>query len=359
MQKLKISLIRLLPKNTLKKIRKIKSKFELIRGFTYHIIKIKSNKKYYLKFFGGTESKNTIDNPNISTSESEMRWARAFDFYRSRENEKIALHLVWADGPIPGNFGDWLSPYIISSLSGRAIKWCGECENFGSVHYIGIGSIITSANKYSRVLGAGITSASDKVDVSADFCSVRGPYTAKRILELGGSIVNNYGDLGFIMDRVYQPKKERANNGVIIVRHINDANKKIILPEGYREISICAAHPSQIEEFIDQLHTARIVYTSAMHCFIVCQSYGIPCILFQVRLGSKESMVPGDGVKYLDAMAGADLPEIPPFVLKSYQQIVELENLTQPFPENISNAVKDRIYRNAKLALGTNSEISA
>jgi hypothetical protein len=71
--------------------------------------------------------------------------------------------------------------------------------------------------------------------------------------------------------------------------------------------------PAQIAEFLGALVTYDRVVTSAMHVFIVCQSYGIPCSL--VTFEGFEDNVHGTGLKYGDYALGVGLDTINPSVV--------------------------------------------
>jgi len=309
----KILVIKYCPKNIVNLLRKQRQLRESIYRFLYMFgINKNENYPYYLKL----KSKKQVSTDVSYSNCINKRWGEAFCKYNS-DKAKKNVDLVWADSPIPGNYGDWLSPYIINKLGKVNVTHLDEVSNSSKKHIVALGSIICSVNENSFVLGTGIPSKDENINVKATFISVRGTYTDERIVELGGNKVNNYGDIGFLMRRVYNPKTTDHKKDILVVRHIQQASIRLELKPGFREISINAAHPRDIENFVDELHTAELVVTSAMHCFITCISYGIPCVLFS--LGGWKNNVPGDGVKYLDTLSGVNLPEVKPY------QIVEPE----------------------------------
>lgn len=339
-------IIRNFPGGIVKKLRKIR----IVKEYAYRLLyKLGINKHqyfhYYLKYDATSETKpNDLFNTNIA----EHHWGRAFLYYRTTPSE-FQVDIVWADGPCPGNFGDWLSPYVISKVSNIRINHLNEASRRRSSHIVALGSIIPLVNKNSVVLGAGIASMTEDIDVDAQFVSVRGPYTAARLKELNGEVITSFGDIGYLLSRVYTPKSRVIKSKFLIVRHINQANYKLELENDFREASIFQSHPSSIENFIDELHSAEVVVTSAMHCFIVCISYGIPAILFTI--GGEAEKVAGDGVKYKDALSGVGLREVVPLVIRSDEYFCDFVRNQTPYSESIVPKYLDQMEASIERAI--------
>lgn len=300
---------------------------------------------YFLKYYvaGGS-------NYSVSSVDIRHRWGEAFCDYNNGYDRKT-IKLVWADGPIPGNYGDWLSPYIITRFCGVNVIHLSEVGNHKDKHVVALGSILSLANESSIVVGAGIPNGSDPINVNSIFYSVRGPYSERRLLELGGKACDQYGDLGFLLRRVYKPRKAKDKKGIIVVRHTQHLGIDLDLDEDFREISICRAKPDDIESFIDELFSADLVATSAMHCFITCISYSIPCVLFSV--GDWKTKVPGDGIKYKDALAGAGLPEINPLLINEPQNFCREILSAKIYTETVTDEVLDTIEKSLRSAVSS------
>jgi len=297
----------------------------------------------FLKF----KSKRISGFPVLHTSNEQARWGEAFCLYNSIPGaEKIPL--MWADGPMPGNYGDWLSPYIVTRLLGVNVVHVSEVLANKKKHLVALGSILSLANKYSVVVGAGVSSYKESVDAGAVLVSVRGPYTNTHAENTIGKTCTRYGDIGFLLRRLYAPKTTERH-GVLVVRHIQHRNIDIRLDADFRESSIYRSHPEDIEEFIAELHGAELVATSAMHCFITCISYSIPCVLFS--MGDWRSSVPGDGVKYKDALAGVNLPEVEPLYISNSENFCKVIRKATPYSHVVSEATLDSIEENLKIAV--------
>ena len=120
-----------------------------------------------------------------------------------------------------------------------------------------------------------------------------------------------YCDPAIVMPKVYPKKTSNKNSGrAVLVRHFSHSRIDLSLPENMDELSIMASSASDIEGFIDRLHLYDYVITSAMHCYILCQAYGIPAAL--VVFDGGEFAVAGDGMKYLDYAEGIGVEPLSP-----------------------------------------------
>ena len=113
-----------------------------------------------------------------------------------------------------------------------------------------------------------------------------------------------------LTSRIYPVIRGETNGKVALVRHHSHRALPIKMPENIVELSVLRSHPAQIEELLILLNQFDSVLTSAMHIFIVCQSYGIPVAL--VSFKGFESAIHGDGSKYLDYCEGVGVPLITP-----------------------------------------------
>lgn len=307
--KIKSYIIKRFPSTMVNRLRSMK----IIKEFMYSYLYLLGFKKYYPIYLKVKASENKFVKSNLDSLEN--RWGSAFHEYNST-SKKFVVDLVWSEGPIPGNFGDWLSPYIISKICDLDIRHLNEVGFKRKPHILALGSIISCANEQSVILGSGVTNKKIKINPDSKFISVRGKYTANLILQQSNRVVENFGDIGFLLKRVYNSKAISGyKNKYLLVRHIQHQNVVIQKCDLINEYSIYAAHPLDMELFIDELHSYEKVITSAMHCFIACLSYGIPCAL--VSFDNKTNSVPGDGIKYLDSLSGVNLIENPPLRISS------------------------------------------
>ncbi|MEO9490017.1 MAG: polysaccharide pyruvyl transferase family protein [Marinomonas sp.] len=246
------------------------------------------------------------------------------------------LRLVWWEKPYPGNFGDWLSPLIFyRATQDRKVMFVPPNGKAKGPHIVGLGSIMRFVNVNSIVTGAGISQLDLEINPKAQYVSVRGPLTAKAIQEAGGPSVTSFGDPGILMRRFMPVARSVTNGRTALVRHYAHRKLFIKLPDYMDEHSNLMSDAHSIHLLMQTLSQYDSVVTSAMHIYIVCQSYGIPCAL--VTFTSGEGMVAGDGTKYIDYARGVGVPEAAPTV-------VDLDLRTRDF----DNLITDHVISQAK-----------
>lgn len=241
-----------------------------------------------------------------------VAWNDAFDhFEASSSNGRVDL--AWVHKPVGGNFGDWLSPYLIHKTGNCAVSHQDLAAGRGADHVVSLGSIITYANGHSTVVGSGINSLKDSIDPAARFLMVRGHITREALPSSIGKGGILCCDPGFFVRNIYQPKgiaHERRES--LLIPHINHWNLLAsIEDENFQLLSALACRPDDLEKLIDRIAGAKEVITSAMHIFVICCSYGVPCALIQPKAAPVP--VPGDGIKYRDCMSPVLKEDFAPF----------------------------------------------
>ncbi|WP_152613813.1 polysaccharide pyruvyl transferase family protein [Vibrio renipiscarius] len=247
--------------------------------------------------------------------------------YQNYANESNPIPLCWWFDPAPGNFGDWLSPYIITRISKRSVKLItpNKMKSFDSKNIVSIGSIAKFANSSSIVLGSGVSRKETELNNAAEYLMLRGPITQKVLESSEGTMKNEvFGDPAIVMPRVFEC--ERSFNGrVALVRHFSHLGVNITLSNNMDELSILASSSSDIESFISQLNKYDSVITSAMHCYIICQAYGIPAAL--VNWESHRDGVAGDGMKYIDYALGVGVQAFEPKIIAEDFNVIDVNAL--------------------------------
>lgn len=262
----------------------------------------------------------------------------------------LPLRLVWWERPYPGNFGDWLSPLIFHRLStDRKVMFVQPNGQDPKPHILGLGSIMRFANDHSIVAGAGVSQRNLTINPNAHYISVRGPMTAEMIKIAGGPEITSFGDPGVLMPRLMPIVRGVTNGRIALVRHYAHRKLFIRLPDRIDEQSITMSDARTIEALITTLMEYDAVVTSAMHIYIICQSYGIPCAL--VTFTSGEGMVAGDGTKYIDYARGAGVPEVAPTVIGLDLRHRDFDNLITD--SVVSQAKMDEVETALRLAIET------
>jgi len=283
--------------------------------------------------------------PN-SYERSALNAASSYLAYAAKSSkEKIAIS--WWEKPFPGNFGDWLTPFIFSHYTGKKLIFQGLTVRSSNKHIVGLGSVGRFIKSKSVVVGTGVSSTEHALNKYADYISVRGPHTAALLQKSGGPDVKSFGDPAIVLSRILPITKGPTNGRIALVRHHTHLQVPIKLPGNFDELSVKLSHPDEIVSFIKKLHQYESVVTSAMHVMITCQSYGIPCAL--VVFKGFEEYVHGSGIKYSDYSLGAGLPEINPVVINPKFDMNEIRPLIQII--KVSEGKIDEVESAIKLGL--------
>lgn len=276
---------------------------------------------------------------------------RSFLHYASPDKDAGSdVRLIWWERPYPGNFGDWLSPLIFRDAAhGARILHVEPKSNDRQPHIVGLGSIARFTNARSIVAGAGVSALDADVHASANYVSLRGPISADVVTKAGGKPSGSFGDPGVLMSRIIPLTRGKTNGRRALVRHYAHRKMFLRLPEGMDDLDITMSGPAEIAAFVARLAEYDSIVTSAMHILITCQSYGIPCALVTFEGG--ESLVHGDGIKYIDYARGAGAPEVAPVLVGIDLQERDFDNLTHD--HHITNAKMDEVAEALAQAIAT------
>jgi hypothetical protein len=247
--------------------------------------------------------------PVDAGSRATLEAARAFAAYAGRPPPAV-VRLCWWPRPFPGNFGDWLSPLVVGSLTDARLLFQSPLTPAPERHLVAIGSIGRFVRPSSIVVGTGVSSEDVRLHPAATYLSVRGPITARLLRECGGPPVDSLGDPGAVLSRVLPLQRGETNGRVAFVRHHTHLRLPVQLPEHTDELSVQVSTPVAMRDFLERLLRYDLVVTSALHVLIACQSYGVPCAL--VTFEEFEDVVHGSGVKYADYALGVGVPPVGP-----------------------------------------------
>lgn len=264
--------------------------------------------------------------------------ANSFFYYASKPSNE-SVHLAWWAKPFPGNFGDWLSPLIVSHYTEKKVIFQVPVRLAARAHMIGLGSIGRFIKPNSVVVGTGISTDELTLAKSATYVSVRGPVTARVVKESGGPDITSFGDPGVLISRIFPVERAKTNGRVALVRHFTHKPIPVVTPENMDELDVFMSHPDQIKALVEALNQYDRVVTSAMHIFITCQSYGIPCAL--ITFEGFEDSVHGNGIKYGDYAQGVGLESISPVPVGLNLTKIDFDNFTTD--HQISNSKLDEV----------------
>ncbi len=212
----------------------------------------------------------------------------------------MAIRLYWwhekrASGD--ENYGDLLSQFLVEKISKQkviAIKHPAKgLHKYFFKHYITIGSIISSATKRSIVWGSGIIKKDDKIR-DAKFTAVRGPQTRKRILDMGFSCPEVYGDPAILLPEYYKKEIEKTFEIGLIPHYVDYQAVNEALKDDKR-VKVINLLTTDIEKTTDEILECKQIISSSLHGVIVSQSYRIPSLW--IKFSNKLS---GDNIKFYD-----------------------------------------------------------
>jgi len=231
------------------------------------------------------------------------------------------IKLVFFDRPI--NFGDFVSPYLVSKLTGKRIIHKNFYEGYKKTYtqfklaiksfnfiqlvnilypfesnYLVVGSILSQGNSRSKIWGSGFIDESQPFRGGQVF-AVRGKYSALKLQKMGFPECNIYGDPALLLPLIYNPLKAKQE-GVGIVAHIIDAEK--LIHEYGSTHKVIDLRSSNIEGIIDEITSCEFILSTSLHGIIVAHAYGIPAIWVTNR------KLYGDGIKFKDYFSSVNIP---------------------------------------------------
>ena len=192
-----------------------------------------------------------------------------------------------------GNFGDILTPAILNYFNVNYTF----VKNYKEADAICVGSIARRAGSGTKVFGSGIISKKDKLAPDADWKFVRGPYTRKRIKELGGDCPEIYGDPGLLLPLLVSPSTKKYDVG--IVPHNVDFEFVSKKYNGYNLIGLGTQNYKNVVNKITECHS---IISSSLHGIICAHAYGIPAAWVKSNANLK-----GDDIKFHDYFASINL----------------------------------------------------
>lgn len=192
----------------------------------------------------------------------------------------------------PLNFGDDLSPMIVSRIIGKQVD---VCSRETSPKLLALGSIIHFANNDDILWGTGVNGKiRHKVQKgvhSLDVRAVRGPRSRKVLIRHGIDCPEIYGDPALLLPDLFPEYKAQGGEGVKIICHYHDHQKMLKMG-----LDFIPAWQS-VEDVIAEICRADMVVSSSLHGVIVAEALGIPAVY--LRISRREHLL-----KYKDYYEG-------------------------------------------------------
>jgi len=254
-------------------------------------------------------------------------------------------NIWWWQADSHCNFGDELTPYIITklfdvkihkaynetlylnskekiiSLFYRSLKKIGIPIVYRPKVYFIIGSIIRFATPNSIIWGSGIIARNDIVEQSK-VLAVRGYETIKRLKELRIKAPNVVGDPALLLPLTYKPTNSLKKYKLGIIPHYVDYKlvQDVIIE---KDILVIDLATNNIEDVIEKIYSCEFTISSSLHGLIVSQAYNIPSLWFQFS-----NNLSGDNIKFYDYFSSVDINYYDPFTM---DQIPDLNSVSAFF----------------------------
>lgn len=226
------------------------------------------------------------------------------------------IPLNWWNANIGGkqNVGDLLSKYVVEKLTKKEVYYVNK---WGLDKLVAVGSLIDYHNLYSKsyIWGTGTMRSSpisfqDKREnwlnylfkrqsMRSKICALRGPVTGKIIERLGFEDPEVYGDPALLLPNYFSPEIKEKRFSVGLILHwsqevkLNLVEKENLLQSGIKLISILRSTNEEIEEFIEEIASCEMIFSTSLHGLIVSQAYKIPtkwCRLAQSEIHPEASL---------------------------------------------------------------------
>jgi hypothetical protein len=223
---------------------------------------------------------------------------------RTDRRGRFDVCCYWYRGARP-NYGDELAPYLIKKIAQLPDSFHlpdppSHPRERREPVLLSVGSVMRLSHRNTVCWGSGIRNIDQPVVRSARFCTVRGPLTRERLIELGYECPEVYGDPGLLLPLFYRPEiPKRFRLGVIA--HSVDYHELATRFAHQPDATVIDLSTSNIESVIDQILACEATVSSALHGLVTSVAYGIP-----TRWLVHSSRIMGDGTKFLDFYASLE-----------------------------------------------------
>jgi len=197
-------------------------------------------------------------------------------FIDSIHTDKNSVKVFWYRD-IP-NFGDAVTPLLLGRLTGKKVVWVNPFY-YKKKHALVIGSILSTANRYSVIWGSGFMSDKNKsIDRSVEIRAVRGPKTRQKLLDAGIHCPEVYGDPALLLPKVYNPQIEKKYKLGIVAHYADNKNSWLNRFQNEKDVKILNVQELDPLKFIDDVLRCEKIASSSLHGIILADAYEIPSI---------------------------------------------------------------------------------
>ena len=235
------------------------------------------------------------------------------------------LPLYYCDSP---NWGDALSPVLVSKLSGRPVKkmlWNHQSR------YFAIGSVLGNANARAEVWGSGFIWPNEKLaEPPKVIHAVRGPRTRARLLAQGMDCPEIFGDPALLFPYFFNPPVAKKY-AVGVIPHFSDKGtdwiKRLPPDPAVHLIDV----EGGIEEFVREVKSCELIVSSSLHGLICADAYGVPNMW--VRLSD---ILWGGSFKFCDYYESVGRETPVPLIPDANTPLAEMTRNFRPYTAEIN-----------------------
>jgi len=217
------------------------------------------------------------------------------------------INLFWQHKD--GNFGDELSPYIVSKISGKKVKFSNS-PTPTKVIYLAVGSILhhlAAGMKWCEIWGSGLMDQNHTLVSPKKIHAVRGPLTRQFLIRQGIDCPAIYGDPALLLPRLFNPKVEKKYRVGIVPHFIDQKDSWIKIQNAKDDVLIINVY-DPIEKVIIDILSCKAILSSSLHGLIVADAYEIPSLW--IKLSDK---VKGKGFKFRDYLLSIGVEPYKPY----------------------------------------------
>lgn len=222
----------------------------------------------------------------------------------------------WMRQPMPGNFGDLLTPYIIFRATGR---WPTYSPTNG---LMGVGSTLKLAKPGQIVWGSGLSRRAESLGPQPRIVSVRGPISADEAMRQGWRVPRSFGDGGLMMPKLL-PVDVSTTIPISFIPHIVQQDEGVI-DEDVHIINLSGVGKEFVERTVEMIASSEVVASTSLHGIILALSYGRQAIW--CKFPEAANSIAGDDMKFADFFMSLGL-EVPEPLLLSSGEVISRSTL--------------------------------
>lgn len=203
------------------------------------------------------------------------------------------------------NWGDAVNPIIISHLTKKPVVNINDLAYYTGDVYAVIGSILDN-NKVENlcVFGSGFKFFKSTMQVLPKRVhAVRGPLTRNRLIELGVTCPDIYGDPAVLYKQIYNPDvNKRYKLGII--PHYTEKKSKLLDPLLQNPDVLLINIQDELNTVVQHVKSCEHIVSSSLHGLIIADMYNVPSAWIKI-----EGNLMGDDFKFLDYYSSVNDPK--------------------------------------------------